>query len=175
MVNYLRLKVLDKCSESLLVFNRKSLFVMSPSKIPQKKLTIIRSRETSSFLKVMCVYSIFIESVNLHLAILPPCHIWGFFHSSKTGLRSYLWSHQDTLSDRSLAQQTNRCDNAQERQGHFLFYFPKMFSVFSRETTFHVPLFCSGCGKQRAAGSLDEGIIKPLRCASWSPTEKQHF
>lgn len=175
MVNYLRLKVLDKCSESLLVFNRKSLFVMSPSKIPQKKLTIIRSRETSSFLKVMCVYSIFIKSVNLHLAILPPCHIWVFFiaqklacalicEATKTNFLTGVWH----------SRQTGAIMHRNARH-IFLFYFPKMFSVFSREITFHVPLFCSGCGKQRAAGSLDEGIIKPLRCASWSPPEKQHF
>lgn len=31
----------------------------------------------------MCVYAILIESVNLHLAILPPCHICFFFVAQK--------------------------------------------------------------------------------------------
>lgn len=36
-------------------------------------------------------------------------------------------------------QQTNKCDNARERWAHILLYIPKMFSVFSRETTFPRP------------------------------------
>lgn len=31
----------------------------------------------------MRVYATFTESVNLHLAILPPCHIWVFFIAQK--------------------------------------------------------------------------------------------